>query len=847
MKDEDKTKEQLIIELVELRQRIAELEALETDSRKAQEEIARAKAYLDNSLSSAPIGVMLVDKQTRFTYLNPTLLKWHGREAKDLIGKTVREVSPPLVSPETIEIVAERALKRVETGEPITGVEIEIMDKDGKRMPVSYSAAGIRDEKGDIIGEVVFVIDMTERKRAEELLRQRTHDLRERVKELNCHYAIANLIEKPGISLEQILQGTVDLITPAWQYSEITCARVILEGQEFRTENFRETPWKQACDIIVDGHRMGTLEVCHLEEKPERDEGPFLKEERSLLDAIAERLGRVTQRKQAEQALRESQEHAQFLADVLERSSQPFAIGYPDGQLMTYNTAYCKLLGYRKEELHKLKWSTDLTPPEWRDVVAKAEEEMRRTGQSQRFEKEYIRKDGSRVPVELLTHPILDSEGNLQYCYSFVTDVTERKRAEEEVAHYTKRMEALYAVAQVVSQTLNSDELLDSALEQMIEVMDADTGVVYLLDVGENAFLLKACKGTSEEVTRQISTIRLGEEELQKVLQWKDPNIPLWEAFSDTTLGMIAEAMEKLQVQSFAAAPWLTKGELRGVIAVGNRTHREFSPEDIDLLGGIGNQIGVAIENARLFTKERRLRQKLEVGMKRRVEFTRALVHELKTPLTAVLASSDLLVAELQEGPLLSLARNVNRGASNLNKRIDELLDLARGEIGILQLKPTRIDPQQLLHWVADDMAPVASSHGQALILDLPPSLPPIWADEVRLWQVLLNIVSNASKFTPEGGKITLRAREEDAFLIVQVQDTGHGIAEKEQQRLFEPYHRLESDRERLSGLGLGLALSKTLVELHGGRLWVESRVGEGSTFSFSVPLEAASQRAERP
>ena len=163
----------------------------------------------------------------------------------------------------------------------------------------------------------------------------------------------------------------------------------------------------------------------------------------------------------------------------------------------------------------------------------------------------------------------------------------------------------------------------------------------------------------------------------------------------------------------------------------------------------------------------------------------------------------------------------------------------------MLQLRSEPVDLLQLLHGMVDDMALVASSQGQSLLLELPPSLPLVWADESRLRQVVLNLLSNALKFTPEGGKITLRAKRKDSALIVEVQDTGLGIAEADQQRLFEPYHRLESDQEHLSGLGLGLALCKTLVELHGGHIWVESRVGEGSTFSFSVPLRAIGRRAK--
>jgi len=243
----------------------------------------------------------------------------------------------------------------------------------------------------------------------------------------------------------------------------------------------------------------------------------------------------------------------------------------------------------------------------------------------------------------------------------------------------------------------------------------------------------------------------------------------------------------------------------------------------------------------KLYKKEMKLRQQLEEEMKKRVEFTRALAHELKTPLTPVVMSSELLTSELKDETLLKVAQNISRGASNLNSRIDELLDLARGEIGMLQVKPEEVDVLQLLREVVEDVAPMTSSRGQSLISKLPSSLPLAWCDKVRLRQIMLNLLNNAFKFTPEGGQITLRARQEDANLIVEIHDTGPGIAGEEQQQLFEPYHRVDSDRERLSGLGLGLALCKTLVEIHGGRIWVKSHAGKGSTFSFSLPLKGHS------
>ena len=243
-------------------------------------------------------------------------------------------------------------------------------------------------------------------------------------------------------------------------------------------------------------------------------------------------------------------------------------------------------------------------------------------------------------------------------------------------------------------------------------------------------------------------------------------------------------------------------------------------------------------ELEKLYEEEKQLRQKLETEIKKRIEFTRALVHEIKTPLTPVLASSDLLLQNAKDKIVYGLAQNIYQGATNLDSRIDELLDLAKGEIGMLRLSLEPIDPRHLLQKIYNEATSVALRNEQYLNIELPASLPTVWIDEERFCQVVLNLLNNAFKFTPSGGQVTLKARQKDATLVVEVHDSGPGIDEEDQQLLFEPYQILKGDKEHLSGLGLGLSLSKQLVELHGGQIWIESQKGKGSTFGFSLPIK---------
>jgi len=314
MKDEDKTKHQLISELAELRQRVAELEAAENERKRTEEALRESEEKFRTIMESVNDVIFQLSPSGFISYASPNVEELYGYKPEELIGNHLKKTTPMSEVPKVLE-----ALKRILSGKIVKNFEINQLDSKGKIVPMEISVTPVRKE-GKIIAVEGVMRDISERQRAEEALRKRTYDLAQRVKELNCLYGISKLVEKSGISLEEIFQGTLDLIPPSRLYPEITCARIILEGQEFRTEYFRETIWKQASDIIVHGERIGTLEVCYLEEKPEIDEGPFLKEERLLINAIAERLGGIIERQQAEEELRKHRYHLEDL--VKERTAE---------------------------------------------------------------------------------------------------------------------------------------------------------------------------------------------------------------------------------------------------------------------------------------------------------------------------------------------------------------------------------------------------------------------------------------------------------------------------------------------------------------------------------------------
>jgi PAS domain S-box-containing protein len=243
-------------------------------------------------------------------------------------------------------------------------------------------------------------------------------------------------------------------------------------------------------------------------------------------------------------------------------------------------------------------------------------------------------------------------------------------------------------------------------------------------------------------------------------------------------------------------------------------------------------------ELQKLYKNEMELRQKLEEEMQKRVNFTNTLVHELKTPLTPMLAGSEMLIGELKEGIQLRLAKNIYSGAIELDQRVGELLELARIEVGTLKLQFQVVDVSDIIIKTVNLMSAQAQIKQQQISYHLPNYLPKVKADTVRLKQVLMNLISNAIKYSPMKSEIIVGASRRKNNIIVEVRDNGRGISEEFLNHIFEPYFQINNNSGGKSGLGLGLPIAKSIVELHGGHVWVKSKIGEGSTFSFSIPCD---------
>lgn len=315
---------------------LAIVTACEDISERKQTEnmIRHERNLLQTLIDNIPDYIFVKDEQGRFLINNRAhILACMASTQEELIGSTDFEIYPPELATkhhaEDQEVLS--------SGKPLLNFEECIQAFDGHEQWLLSSKIPLYDDQGKIVGIVGISRDISAQKYTERMLRHQTMTLRERVKELHCLFELSHLIETPGISLERVFASTVYLLPAAWQFPEVTCARIIVYGKEYVTANFRSTTWKQESRIRVHHEQVGTVEVGYLEERPPSDEGPFLTEEWSLINTIAERLGEVIERKYAEEALRDSQN---FLRSSLDALSAHIAILNDSGDIMEVNASW---------------------------------------------------------------------------------------------------------------------------------------------------------------------------------------------------------------------------------------------------------------------------------------------------------------------------------------------------------------------------------------------------------------------------------------------------------------------------------------------------------------------------
>jgi signal transduction histidine kinase len=415
-----------------------------------------------------------------------------------------------------------------------------------------------------------------------------------------------------------------------------------------------------------------------------------------------------------------------------------------------------------------------------------------------------------------------------------------------ELTRSVGELKALGEVSQVVSSTLDLEAVLTRIVSHAVQLSGTDGGAIYEYDEPSEEFHLRATDHMEEELITALraNPPRLGDGVIGRAAVSREPvevpNILEERAYAPR----MRQMLERFGFRASLAVPLLREDRIIGGLVVRRKSTGEFRPEVIELLKTFATQSVLAIQNARLFREIEEKSKQIEAANRHKSEFLANMSHELRTPLNAIIGFSEVLqeklFGELNEKQS-EYTDDILTSGRHLLSLINEILDLSKVEAGRMELELATFDLPLAIDNARTFVRERATRHGIALDVNVDDRLGDFLGDERKIKQILLNLLSNAVKFTPEGGRIGIDARQSNGSVEISVTDTGVGIAPEDQPKVFEEFRQVGSDyAHKVEGTGLGLTLAKKFVELHGGKIWVESEAGKGSTFTFTLPITAA-------
>ena len=413
-----------------------------------------------------------------------------------------------------------------------------------------------------------------------------------------------------------------------------------------------------------------------------------------------------------------------------------------------------------------------------------------------------------------------------------------------ELARKVEQLQALSEVGETVSSTLVLDEVLFKIILNAVRFAECDGGSIMEYVEADRCFLARTTYPSSPELLAGLRRLQI---ELDKTLVGRAaregrpiglPDIALVER--DVHLQLLFEDGWR----SVLAVPVLRGGQIIGAMVVRRKTPGEFTDEVKEFMETFASQSALAVFNARVFRELERKTAELQVASQHKSDFLASMSHELRTPLNAIIGFSEVLLermfGELNERQDEYLHDILNSG-KHLLELLNEILDLSKVEAGRMELEVSVFSLRGTIEHAIALVRERAALHSIAVTLEMDPSLDLIETDELRFKQVMLNLLSNAVKFTPNGGRVAVRAVRTGQRLAVTVTDNGIGIRHEDRERIFESFQQGQRSPSREEGTGLGLTLCRRIVTLMGGTMSLQTEVGVGSTFGFTVPLQGAS------
>lgn len=805
--------------------------------------------------------VTVINDNFEYEYINEDAsFRLMGYKEEDILGTPAIN----LIHPEDRKEIFKIARQGFGNGE--ANAEFRFRHKDGHWVWLESRGKVFTDHEGNKKG-LIISRDITERKRTEK-------KLKERIKELTCVYKIYEVIQQIDLELEEVLQKTVELIPPAWQFPDITSAKISYEKKEYRTPNYNETKWKMLTPISLDGDKKGEIEVCYLKKRPEFKNGVFLNEEQYLIENIAAILETYIREMEAEKALKQSKER---YWDLIEHGPYPILLLDFDGKIIDCNNELETLLKMergdiigkkfynleiylRDDKLEKLKNN-------FKDLIS---------GRSPETFEFQIRNKVNQirwVKVNSKRYKYKD----IQYIQSIITNITESKETQKlkdqlnrelkkKVQERTKELEKANKLIrrkldfeQIISKissrfvgTIEIDKAINAALRDLGELSKASR--VYIFFFNEDETMSNMYEWCADGVSAEIDNLQ----NLPKdMFPWWMKKLNQGEFIHiENVLELPKEAsaekeiLENQGIKSVLVYPIYVKNKLHGFIGYDYvKQTREWEQSMLISLKIVSEIIGNKIEHQNALRKERLYLEQVSKASQFKSQFMASMSHELRTPLNSIMGFTDLLLEE-SYGKMKASQRefleNIRSSSQHLLNLINEIMDISKIESGAMDLKVERISIKPFLDNMVSEFKPVLKEKNLEMKLEgLDPSKE-IQADPIKLKTIFNNLISNAVKFTLDG-TITIKFEETKENWEFQVEDTGIGIKEENYEKIFREFQRIESPYIRnTEGTGLGLPLTRRIVNLHGGEIWFESKTGKGTIFTFTLPKTKKEQKASK-
>jgi signal transduction histidine kinase len=389
------------------------------------------------------------------------------------------------------------------------------------------------------------------------------------------------------------------------------------------------------------------------------------------------------------------------------------------------------------------------------------------------------------------------------------------------------RLERIIEISRVLNSRLELQPLLQDIISIASELTNTEASSVLLVDSKSGDLFFEAATGIKKYEVERVAVPK------QSIAGWivdNNMHLVIDDVTRDPRWSQKVDDATDFVTRSILGVPLSVKDKVIGAIEVLNKKDGlSFSEDDLGTLTTLATQAAVAIENARLFQQSDQIAD---------------VVHELRTPLTSIVGYSKLLLTtELDKSAHNQFLEIINREAMRLGDMVNDFLDLARLESGRARLVYEPLDMRKVIDDIVAVIQPQAEERGLELLLDVPSELPPIIGDEKRMKQIMLNLASNAVKYNREGGQVRITASANEETIRIEVTDTGRGIRPEDMDKLFDKFRRIEETESATKGTGLGLPITKQLVEAHEGQMEVTSEWGVGSTFAFTLPIAQTQQR----